>query len=73
MIYTFLPMVFMMAVTLWAMMWNIVNFWNTGDWLLGIVASAIFILALWLVGEAYLALKSTRGGKEIQEANPAED
>ncbi len=61
MIYTFLPMVFMMAVTLWAMMWNIVNFWSAGDWLLGIVASAIFILALWLVGEAYLALKSARG------------
>lgn len=60
MIYTFLPMVFMMVVTLWAMMWNIVNFWNTGDWFLGIVASAIFILALWLVGEAYLALKSVR-------------
>jgi carbon starvation protein len=73
MIYTFLPMVFMMIVTLWAMMWNIVNFWNTGDWLLGIVASAMFILALWLVGEAYLALKSVKSGKEIQEASPAKD
>jgi carbon starvation protein len=73
MIYTFLPMVFMMVVTLWAMIWNIVNFWGTGDWLLGIVASAIFILALWLVGEAYLALKSARGGKEIREASPAKD
>ena len=61
-IYTFLPMVFMMVVTLWAMMWNIVNFWGAGDWLLGTVASAIFILALWLVGEAYLALR--KAGRE---------
>lgn len=59
-IYTFLPMLLMMIVTLWAMMWNIVNFWKVGDWLLGIVASAIFILALWLVGEAYLALRRAR-------------
>lgn len=60
MIYTFLPMIFMMVITMWAMVWNIVNFWNTGDWLLVTVASAIFILALWLVGEAYLALKTVR-------------
>ena len=59
-IYTFLPMLFMMVITMWAMMWNIVNFWNDGDWLLVTVASVIFILALWLVGEAYLALKIAR-------------
>jgi carbon starvation protein len=59
-LYTFLPMLFMMAVTLWAMVWNIVNFWNAGDWLLVIVASAIFILALWLVGEAYVALRGAK-------------
>ncbi len=29
-------------------------------WLLIVVASAIFILALWLVGEAYLALRSAK-------------
>jgi len=59
-IYTFLPMLFMMAVTLWAMVWNIANFWNAGDWLLVVVASAIFILALWLVGEAYVALRGAK-------------
>ena len=66
-IYTFLPMLFMMAVTLWAMMWNIVNFCKNGDWLLVVVASAIFILALWLVAEAYLALRTAKN-KETQSA-----
>jgi len=59
-VYTLLPMIFMMVVTMWAMMWNIVNFWDKSDWLLVIVASAIFVLALWLVGEAYLAMKFIR-------------
>lgn len=59
-IYTLIPMIFMMFVTLWAMIWNISNFWKAGDWLLVTVASAIFILALWLVGEAYMALRNIR-------------
>lgn len=59
-IYTLLPMIFMMLITMWAMVWNIVNFWNKSDWLLVTIASAIFVLALWLVGEAYLALKIKR-------------
>ncbi|MBD3184049.1 carbon starvation protein A [Candidatus Poribacteria bacterium] len=58
--YTLLPMIFMMIITLWAMGWNIVNFWNKGDWLLVSVASVLFILALWLIGEAYLALKNRK-------------
>lgn len=59
-VYTLLPMFFMMFITMWAMLWNIANFWNSGDWLLFSVASAIFVLAIWLVGEAYLALKGTK-------------
>ena len=62
-IYTFLPMLFMMGVTLWAMVWNIINFCKTGDWLLVAVASTIFILALWLVAEAYAALRNVRSEK----------
>ena len=58
--YTFLPMIFMMGVTLWAMIWNILDFSKAGDWLLVTVASAIFILALWLIGEAYLSLRNAR-------------
>ena len=67
MIYTFLPMLFMMGVTLWAMVWNIVRFAGDRDWLLVTVASAIFILALWLVGEAYLAFRDS-GREKRQEA-----
>jgi len=61
--YTFPPMIFMMVVTLWAMIWNMINFWKAGDWLLVVVASVLFILALWLVGEAYLAIKGAKTEK----------
>jgi carbon starvation protein len=71
-IYTFLPMLFMMIVTLWAMLWNIVNFYEKGDWSLVAVASAIFILALWLVGEAYVALRRARK-EEGQKASESTD
>jgi len=64
-IYTFLPMIFMMGVTLWAMMWNIIRFCRSQDWLLVTVASIIFVLALWLAGEAYLALRNSR--REVKQ------
>ena len=59
-IYTFLPMCFMLFMTMWAMLVNISNYWNSENWLLMAIGSILFILALWLVGEAYLAFKKGR-------------
>ena len=50
-------MVFMMIVTLSAMVTNLSTYWSEGDVLLTSVAGAIFFMSLWLVVEAYLRLR----------------
>jgi carbon starvation protein CstA len=64
--YTFLPMAFMLAMTLVALLMQIRDFLSkpTGpDWLLTCVAGAIVLLAGWLVVEAALAWKRIRCGQ----------
>ena len=56
-IYTGLPMVFMMLSTLAAMATNLVEFWNDEQWLLLLTGLTIFLLAIWLVLEAGLAVR----------------
>lgn len=53
----FIPMVFMMVVTLSAMVSDLSTYWSEGDVLLTSVAGAIFVMSLWLVVEAYLRLR----------------
>ncbi|MCS6949424.1 MAG: carbon starvation protein A [bacterium] len=50
--YTALPMVFMLIVTISALIWSMFQFWRQGNWLLLSLAGAILLLAGWLVGEA---------------------
>jgi hypothetical protein len=50
-------MVFMMTVTLTAMVIELRNYWSGGRWLLGVVAACIFLLSLWLIVEAYLRIR----------------
>lgn len=50
-IYTALPMVFMVAMTGWGMVLNIINFYNSGNWLLFVVNSIILILVAWMIVE----------------------
>ena len=57
----FIPMVFMMVVTLSAMVTNLSTYWSEGDVLLTSVAGAIFVMSLWLVVEAYLRLRRDEG------------
>jgi carbon starvation protein len=58
--YTLLPMVFMLAVTAWAMLINLINFVAQSNWLLVSLGSGIFVLEIWLILEAVLVLKSLR-------------
>ena len=55
---TFVPMVFMMVVTLVAMVINLRTYWIGGQTLLVLVAGCIFVLSLWLVVEAYLRFRA---------------
>jgi carbon starvation protein len=58
--YTLLPMMFMMAVTVTAMVYNLRVYYTGGQLLLTIVATCIFVLSLWLAVEAVLRFRKDR-------------
>ena len=55
-IYTALPMVFMVAMTGWAMKINLMDFYTRQEWLLFGIGSIIFVLQLWMVVEGVMVL-----------------
>lgn len=59
-VYTLLPMIFVLAIALWAMISNVIRFYFTGNWFLVIAGSIIFILTLWLCLETYLSMKKVK-------------
>ncbi len=56
-IYTLIPMIFMMITAMAAMVLNIQTYYNTGNWMLTGIGIAIFVLALWLLFEAWDAYR----------------
>jgi carbon starvation protein len=63
-LYTAVPMVFMLIVTISALAWSMWSFWNQSNWLLLGIAGVILLLALWLVKEA---LSVQRGYQPMHE------
>ncbi len=58
--YTLVPMIFMMCVTVTAMVYNLQLYYNGGQILLTTVAACIFVLSLWLSVEAVLRFRKDR-------------
>lgn len=54
-VYTLVPMLFMLATTLTAMAIKLVDFWQERNWTLLGTGGVIFFLAIWLAVEAALA------------------
>ncbi|GKT29504.1 carbon starvation protein A, partial [Aduncisulcus paluster] len=48
-IYTGIPMVFMIAMTGWAMVFNLQKFYAGGKWLLFVVGLIVFVLEIWMI------------------------
>ncbi len=86
-VYTFVPMIFMLVMTTAAMLANIKTFvqkalagGGTTDYVLAVVACLIFLLALWLVVEAAAAWMRLRSAARVDldleemavETGPAE-
>ena len=66
-VYTLVPMVFMLATTLVAMCFKLVDFWQDRNWTLLVVGSVIFSLAIWLGVEAALAALRYRTQSALRE------
>lgn len=57
---TAIPMVFLLFMTTWAMALNLVRFVTGDQVLLAVVGAAIFVLELWLLFEAFAAVRALR-------------
>ena len=62
-IYTGLPMVFMLFMTAWAMKINLANYYSSGKWLLFSFGVIIVFLEIWMIIESIIVLKNIYGGK----------
>ena len=58
--YTAIPMVFMVAMTSWAMKINLVGFYSNGKWLLFGIGALISVLQVWMVIEGVIVLARLR-------------
>ncbi|MBW1820984.1 MAG: carbon starvation protein A [Deltaproteobacteria bacterium] len=68
--YTFIPMVFMIFMTGWAMLINLNKFYASANWLLFSISLAIIILEIWMIIESAVVLKNVYG-KEAESTAPA--
>lgn len=62
------PLVFLLFMTTWALILNLVEFIQGGQWVLAPLDAIIFVLAMWLIVEAALALRRTWRAREVSEA-----
>jgi len=56
-VFTALPMAFMIGITSWAMTLNINKFYNTSNWFLLVIGVSVFILQIWMIVESIIVLK----------------
>lgn len=54
--YSFIPMVFMVVMTGWGMVLNMINFYTTGNWLLFGLDAVILVLEIWMIVECLKAI-----------------
>lgn len=67
------PLVFLLVMTTWALILNMIEFIQKDQWVLAPLDVLIFVLAIWLIVEAGLALRrawASRKTESEQEAQP---
>lgn len=57
-----LPCLFMLFMTIWAVVSNELSFFKAGKWLLTVINGATLLLALWMVFEAWVVFFKTGAG-----------
>lgn len=62
-VYTLIPMIFMLFMTGWAMLINLGDFYSKANWLLFFIGLAVFILEIWMVIESVIVLKKVYGAE----------
>jgi carbon starvation protein len=67
-IYTLVPMVLILVMTIWAMIYKLGEFWNDGKTLLVAFSVMILGMSVWLLVEAGLSFARGREGLALEEA-----
>jgi carbon starvation protein len=70
-LYTLLPMLLVLTVTVWAMTSNLVTYVRDGQWALTAVGATILGLALWVCVEAVIALVGLKRAARAASEAPA--
>jgi carbon starvation protein len=68
-IYTVIPMIFIIIMTGWAMVINLQNYFAKGTWMLFVMGLIIILLEIWMVIESLIVLFKVYG-KEPEMATP---
>ncbi len=69
---TVIPMVFLLVMTTWAMVLNLIRYYSDSQVLLLVVGGAIFVLELWLVFEAVVALRGALAARAASSRPPGQ-
>ena len=67
------PLVFLLSMTSWALIVNLRNFIAAENWVLAPLDAIIFVLALWLIVEAGLAMRTALRDREAGGVPSVED
>ncbi len=68
------PLTFLLVMTSWALIVNLKNFIKADEWVLAPLDAIIFVLAVWLMVEAFLALRKSWGsGTPAAAVTPSQD
>ncbi len=59
-IFTGIPMLFMVVMTSWAMVLNIANFYRNGNWLLLVINGIIMLFVVWMIVEVINMVRKFR-------------
>jgi carbon starvation protein len=76
--YTLVPMVIMLAMSIWAIGVSLIGFWDDpklslpNRWLLSSVTLVVLAMSLWLIVEGLLSFARGRGGLDLDEKPPSE-
>jgi carbon starvation protein len=62
--YTLAPMVFLLIVTTWAMLFNLREYWGKASWGLFVIGAVILISAVFMIVEAFLTWKAPGTARE---------
>lgn len=60
-VYTMIPMIFMIFMTGWAMIINLTNYYSSQTWLLFFIGLATILLEIWMIIESAIVFKGVYG------------